>query len=100
MVVAVGYCPSPHKKLGRSLIVLGILLAFVIYAVGFSIFVSLFFGSMAVIIGFYLQRGKGGLPIQRLPAPGMPIVRCDHCGRDFEEKLDRCPNCGGRTNLI
>ena len=98
-MVAVGWYPYPHEGLGQCLITLGILLAFMIYAVGFSIFISLFLGSILVIIGLYLMRGRGGL-MQRPSVPGLPNVRCDHCGRAFEEKIDRCPNCGGRTTLI
>ena len=98
-MVAVSYCPSPNRKLGQCLIVLGIILGFAMSAVGLSIFISLFLGIVMVIVGLHLMRGRGDLPVRR-PVPGLPNVRCDHCGRTFEEKTDRCPNCGERTTLI
>ena len=98
-MVAVSYNPSPHRRLGQGLIALGILLAFVIRAMNLSTVISLLSGSVLVILGAYLMRGGGGMPIQR-PIPGIPIVRCDHCGRSFYERTDRCPNCDERTTLI
>lgn len=60
------------------------------------------------IVGIYrLMKGKGGFP-EQATSEDQPIVkeremireivkiRCPYCGHLYEEKLDRCPHCGGK----
>jgi hypothetical protein len=45
-----------------------------------------------------MQTSREGVPIIR--GETVLKVRCEYCGKLFNEDLDACPNCGGRMTDI
>lgn len=110
----------PYRKFGYALIILGVITVFAFPAAGFGILV----GIALALIGAYAVVGVRDIARSRYTEPEEPIaieseteaeevpqamrevirekeivreivkIRCRHCGTTFEERLDRCPNCG------
>jgi len=80
-----------------------------------TVFFAVFIGSLMLIIFWWVVflvralRGKQGLQVQ-VSTENHPVVRereiireivkirCPYCGNLYDEKLDKCPHCGGKKS--
>ena len=66
-------------------------------------------GIILLMIFFWIMGRMGRVRVMRTggPAPGVNVgeesrgdeiimMRCGHCDGMYDERLDRCPKCGGR----